>query len=103
MKPDEMLPQLPGPSVAVSTGARVNPMSVHACIDQTAGIWAVSYRAEQRGSSVCNRPYKYDMRSSLAKYVATVNVCAMYAAQTCVLSDGTRRFALPTLRARVVL
>jgi hypothetical protein len=27
-----MLPQLPGPSVAVSTGARVCPMSVHACI-----------------------------------------------------------------------
>jgi hypothetical protein len=26
-----MSPQLPGPSVAVSTGARVGPMSVHAC------------------------------------------------------------------------
>jgi hypothetical protein len=31
VEPDEMSPQLPGPSIAVSTGARVGPMSVHAC------------------------------------------------------------------------
>jgi hypothetical protein len=31
VEPDEMSPQLPGPSIAVSTGARVCPMSVHAC------------------------------------------------------------------------
>jgi hypothetical protein len=32
VKPDKMSLQLPGPSAAVSIGARVYPKSVHACI-----------------------------------------------------------------------
>jgi hypothetical protein len=36
VKPDEMSSQLPGPSVAVSIGARMYPMSVHACIQSNA-------------------------------------------------------------------